>query len=102
MADEPGYELRVESSVLGSQLTVIPHVQAAAGAVLRYEIVSTKQGSAGKSDTRQSGKVAVGEAGSAKLSTLKLGVSPQDRYSISVKVFDGTKLVAEKVLNYPQ
>ena len=102
MADEPGYKLRVDSRVEGSKLTVVPYIAAATGARLRYEVTSSKQGSAGKSNTSQSGNVSVGPDGSAKLSTLSLGLGPQDKYVVTVKVFAGAKLVAEEVLRYPQ
>ena len=102
MADEPGYRLRLDSSVEGGKLTVAPQIAAPAGAQLRYEMISTKEGGAGKSSTSQSGRVAVGGSGPAKLSTLSLSVGPQDRYSVTVRVFDGAKLVAEQVLKYPQ
>ena len=102
MASEPGYTLRIDSSVDGRQLSVVPRIAAPAGARLRYEMVSSKQGSAGKSSTSQSGGVNVGAGGSATLSTLKLGVNPQDKYVITVRVFDGAKVVAEEVLQYPQ
>ena len=102
MADEPGYRLSLESSVLDKQLTVAPRISAPPGTQLRYEIVSTKVGTAGKSSTSQSGRVAVGPGGSASLSTLKLGVASGDRYSVLVKVFEGQKLVAEQTLQYPQ
>ncbi len=101
MADETGYKLRLNSSLEGSELTVVPQIAAPPGARLRYEMTSTKQGAAGKSSTRQSGRVTVGSDGSARLSTLSLGVSPQDRYVVSVKVYEGAKLVAEELLRYP-
>jgi hypothetical protein len=31
-----------------------------------------------------------------------VSVGPQDKYVLTVKVFDGAKLVAEDVLRYPQ
>jgi Thin aggregative fimbriae synthesis protein len=102
MADTSGYKLRMDSSVEGGKLIVAPQIAAPAGAKLRYEMVSTKQGAAGKSNTSQSGGVTVGADGTAKLSTLSLGVGPNDRYLVTIKVFDGAKLVAEEVLRYPQ
>jgi hypothetical protein len=102
MADEPGYRISIESSVKDNKLTVAPRVAAPVGARLRYEMVSTKVGAAGKSNTSQSGRVVVDASGTAALSALKLGVGPQDRYSISVKVFEGQKLVAEQTLQHPQ
>lgn len=102
MAGEPGYRLRIESSIQHGQLTVVPQLAAPAGARLRYEIVSSKQGSAGKSNTSQSSSLSIGPEGSAKLSSLSVSIGPQDKYVITVKVFDGAKLVTEEILRYPQ
>jgi len=102
MADEPAYRLRIDSTVEASKLIVLPVVAGPAGSRLRYEMVSSKQGHAGQSNTSQSGAVTVGADGSAKLSTLSLGVGADDRYLITVKVFDGGKLVAEQVLRHPK
>ena len=102
LANAPVYELRVNSKVEGGTLTVAPRVTAPAGAQLRYEVVSSKQGSGGQSNSSQSGNVTAGPDGSAKLSTLSVSVGPQDKYVLTVKVFDGAKLVAEEVLRYPK
>lgn len=102
MASEPGYKLSIDSSLKDGQLTVVPHIAAPANTRLRYELVSTKEGGAGRSNTSQSGHVSVGADGSAKLATLRVGVNAQDKYVFTVKVFDGAKLVAEEVLRHPQ
>ena len=100
MADEPGYKLHIDSSVAASRLSVTPVIAAPAGSRLRYEMISSKEGASGRSSTRQSGGVMVGAEGTAKLSTLKLGVSAADHYLITVKVYDGAKLVAEGFFNH--
>jgi hypothetical protein len=102
MADDPAYKLHIDSTVQASQLIVVPVIAAPAGSRLRYEMISGKQGHSGKSNTSQSGGVTVGADGSAKLSTLRLGVGADDRYLITVKVYDGAKLVAEQVLRHPE
>src|SRR6266545_2709794 len=102
MADETGYRLWLDTSTSGKMLTVVPHIAAPAAAMLRYEIVSTKHGKSGRSSTSQSGRVAVDKEGSQTFAKLSLGVGPEDRYTVAVKVFDGTKLVAEQTLDYPQ
>lgn len=102
LANAPGYQLRVNSKLEGGTLTVSPHVTAPVGAQLRYEVISSKQGSNGQSNSSQSGNATVGPDGSAKLSTLSVNVGPQDKYVLTVKVFDGAKLVAEEVLRYPK
>jgi hypothetical protein len=49
LAAEAGYESRVNPEVEGGMLIVAPHISAPAGAQLRYEVISSKQGSNGKS-----------------------------------------------------
>src|SRR5688572_16231686 len=101
-ADEASYKLWVNSKVEGGTLTVAPRITAPAGAQLRYEVISSKQGSSGQSNSSQSGNVTAGPDGSAKLSTLSVSVGPQDKYVLTVKVFEGAKLVAEEVLRHPK
>lgn len=102
MAGEGGYRLWLDTSISGSMLTVVPHIAAPAAATLHYEIVSTKQGKSGRSSTRQSGPVAVDNEGSQTFARLSLSVGPDDRYTIAVRVFDGSRVVAEQTLNYPR
>lgn len=102
MADEPGYRLSMDTSLREGQLVVAPRIAAPAGAKLRYELVSTKIGAAGKSSTSQSGQIVVDAGGSAALSVLKLGVGAKDRCEVSVRIFDRDKVVAEKVYHFPE
>jgi hypothetical protein len=102
LANEPGYQLRVNSKLEGGTLTVAPQITAPPGAELRYEVISSKQGSNGKSNSSQSGNVTAGPDGTAKLSTLSVSVGPKDKYVLAVRVFDGAKLVAEESLRHPR
>jgi hypothetical protein len=102
MAEEPAYRLRIDSTVEASKLIVSPVIAAPAGSRLRYEMISSKQGRSGKSNTSQSGAVTIGADGSGKLSTLRLGVGRDERYLVTVKVYDDGKLVAEQVLRHPE
>lgn len=101
-AGESAYRLHLEPSLEAGKLTLRPYVEAPAGARLRYEVTSDREGAAGHSTTRQDGGVAVGENGSARLSTLSFSVAPQDRYKVTVRLFEGARLVAEQSLKMPQ
>src|SRR5581483_2691179 len=101
LADQPAYRLRIDSNVEASQLIVVPVVAAPAGRRLRYEMVSSKQGPGGNSNTSQSGGVLIVADGSAKLSTLRFGDGADDRYVTTVRVFDGVNLVAEQLGRHP-
>ena len=53
-------------------------------------------------NTSQGGRVAVRDTGSAKLSTLSFSVTLKGRYVVTVKVFEGPKVVAKQVLQHPR
>ena len=99
MADD--FRLTINAYSQGSLLRVNPQIVGPAGRALSYELVASKTGRSGRTSSRQSGKVAVGASGAASLSTLSLSVEPEDRYDVTVKVFEGGKLVASESLHYP-
>lgn len=79
----------------------MPTAQGPAGAALRYEIRTTRQGASGSSSSSQSGSVRLGEDGAAKLATTSVSVTPQDRYRIQVRLLERGRVVAEKEVRYP-
>lgn len=95
------YRLDPGAQVRDGTLQVAPRVRGPAGAALRYEIRTTKEGAAGKSDTSQSGSVRLGDNGEATLATTSVSVTPQDRYRIQVKLLEGGRVVAEEEVVYP-
>ena len=95
------YRLDPGVSVRDGTLQVAPTVQGPAGAALRYEVKTVREGAAGRSNSSQSGNVRLGQDGSAKLATISISVRPQDRYRISVRVLERDKVVAEEEVRYP-
>jgi hypothetical protein len=89
------------ASVRDGTLNVSPTVQGPAGASLRYEIKTTRQGVSGSSSSSQSGNVRLGEDGRGKLATTNISVGPQDRYRVEVRLLQGGRVVAEKEVRYP-
>ncbi len=73
------YRLDPGASVRDGTLQVWPTVQGPAGASLRYELKTVREGAAGRSTSSQSGNVRLGQDGSAKLATTSVSVTPQDR-----------------------
>lgn len=102
MADEPGYRLSMGAEVRGNMLALAPTITAPAGKTLRYDFVTRKSGRSGTSNTRQGGKVRVDGAGRASLSKVSVSVAEGERCEVSVKVYDGERLVAAQSLNHPQ
>ena len=95
------YRLDPGASVRDGTLQVAPTVRGPAGAALRYEVKTVREGVAGRSNSSQSGNVRLGQDGSAKLATTSVSVTPQDRYRISVRVLERDKVVAEEEVRYP-
>jgi hypothetical protein len=95
------YRIDPGASVAGGTLKVEPTVQGPAGAAVRYEIRTTREGRGGASSSSQSGSARLGEDGAAKLATTAVSVSPEDRYAIHVKLLEGGRVVAERTVRYP-
>ena len=95
------YRLDPGARVEGGTLRVAPRVEGPAGAAVRYEIRTIREGAAGRSNSSQSGNVKLGSDGTAQLATTSVSVSPQDRYEIAIKVLDQDRVVAEESVRYP-
>ena len=96
------YRLDTGATVEGSTLKVAPRVEGPAGAALRYEIRTVREGAAGRSKSSQSGNVTLGRDGTASLATTNVSVTPQDHYEVSVKLLQGSRVIAEKTVRYPR
>jgi hypothetical protein len=95
------YRIDPGASVEGGTLKVEPTVQGPAGAAVRYEIRTTREGRGGTSNSSQSGSARLGEDGAARLASTAVSVSPEDRYAIQVKLLEGGRVVAERTVRYP-
>jgi hypothetical protein len=98
-----GQEFRAELRVVRSegQIRITPVVEAERNAELRYELTSEKSGGAGRSRTSQSGVVRVRGGQPATLSTLTLSEGTDDRYTVTLRLYEGGALVLEQVLRHP-
>ena len=101
IAESDDYVIDIELASNGDQLHVVPWVRSTRATRLRYEVVSEKRGPAGQSRTAQSGNVNADPDQSVRLSTLLLRVGPDDRYTITVRLFADHTLVAEKSVTFP-
>ena len=102
LANTPGYEVSLGAELRGGSLHVSPTITAPAGKKLRYDVVTTRTGRSGNSNSRQSGDVSVGQDGKASLSQVSVSVTPQDRYEVRVELYDGAQLVASESLRHPE
>ena len=95
------YGIDAGATLRNGTLDVTPTVRGPAGAVLRYEVRTVRDGAGGSSNSSQSGDVRLGSDGAARLASTSVNVSPRDRYSIHVKLLEGGRVVAEETVRYP-
>ena len=80
----------------GGTLRVEPLLAGPGGKTLRYEMNIRREGKSGTSATSQSGTLRLDGAGKGQFAYNSLSVNPGDRYSITVKVYEGERLVASE------
>lgn len=77
----------------------VGHVQSPKRFIARYELIGEKRGPSGNSVVRQGGQVAVEANKPARLSQVSFGtLRANDHYSVHLRLFDGDKLVGEKII----
>ena len=101
-AGETGVRLSLDKHLEDDKLTITPIVAADREMKLRYELTSEKFGQAGRSSTSQSSTFVVRANEAKKLATLSLGVQASDRYTITIRLFEGQILRAEAQVLYPE
>jgi hypothetical protein len=96
LAQDPAYRLDLGMSMSGGTLRVEPTVAGPGGKALRYEMNIRREGKGGTSATSQAGTLRLDGAGKGQFAYNSLSVNPGDRYVISVKIFEGDRLVASE------
>ena len=99
-ADSP-YQVDLGASLSGGNLKVEPQVSGPAGKELQYKMEVRREGQGKSSNSSQGGTVKLGEDGHARLASNSVNVSPDDRYEVTVRLMDGSRVVAEKSQRYP-
>lgn len=96
-----GYTAIIKQAVDDGELVINPTVNSPKQETLRYELISSKQGTNGTSRTNQSGTVTTQASQPISLATLKLAVSKSDHYTITLRVYADDILVAKDEIHYP-
>jgi hypothetical protein len=98
----PPVEAWLEAAPAEGKVVVQAFVRGGPVARLRYELNADKTAGAGNSTTRQAGLRKLACCGPVALSTVSLDAGANDRYRITLKVFAGNELLAEKTLAWPE
>jgi hypothetical protein len=86
----------------GSLLAVTAYCRGGKDGRVGYRMDTSKMGASGSSNSSQSGAVEVAANEPTELSRLNLGISPDDHYRITLKLFENGALVAEEKLAHPE
>jgi hypothetical protein len=97
----PEVRLSLESEARGALVMVTPHVESQSARRLRYEVVSSKRGASGRSETRQAGEFDVACCKPVALSRLGFSLGPEEHCRVTVKLFADGKLIAETAAEFP-
>ena len=98
---DSAYKLDLGTSVEQGSLKVEPTLSGPAGKALRYEMEVKREGEGRSSNSSQSGTVQLDRDGHGQLASNSVSVTPADKYRVTVKVFDGARVVAEQSARYP-
>jgi len=101
MAFAAGYTLDLGASVQGGSLKIEPIVTGPAGKTVEYDMRVRREGQGKSSNSSQGGTIRLDDSGHARLASNSVSVSPSDRYTITVRVMEDGKVVAEKSRQYP-
>jgi hypothetical protein len=96
LAADPAYRADLGISMVSGTLRVEPTIMGPGGKTLRYEMNIRREGKGGTSATSQAGTVRLDGAGKGEFAYNSLSISPGDRYTITLKVYDGDRLVASE------
>lgn len=91
----------IQTSVDNGRFLAVPQVEAGHDALLDYELISTKTGKAGRSSSSQTGSVHLGNGEIRSLARLRFSISAEDKYILSLRVYESGKLVAEQSVSWP-
>ena len=98
---DPAYQLDVGTELRDRNLKVEPSVSGPAGKRVRYEISVRRDGGAGSSSSSQAGDARLDDSGHAQLASTSVSVQPGEEYDVTVKLFEGNRLVAQESVRRP-
>jgi hypothetical protein len=101
MAGSDTHRAWIETSLEPDRLIAVAYVEAAHDASLDYELISAKSGSAGRSNTSQSGSLRLQQGESRSINRLRLGIHGDDQYTLTLRIYENDRLVAEDSVTYP-
>jgi hypothetical protein len=100
-AADSAYRVDIGTSKRDDGLRIEPRVTGPAGKTVRYEVDVRRGSEAASSNSSQSGSVRLDDAGRAQISSNTIRLNPREEYDMTVRLFDGNRLVAEQSARHP-
>ena len=91
----------IETSMVAGRLHVQAYVKSPKLATLHYDLISEKTGNSGSSKTKQAGKINAEVGETYPLTKLQLGIASEDKYTLTLNVYENGELVAKDAVIYP-
>jgi len=97
------FEAHIDARAQGSMLQIrnIFENNSTQEVSFRYKFKCARKGRSGTAVSSQSGGVKAAPGQEMSLSQTSISLSPNDTFTISLEIFDGTTLVASDTLVYP-
>ena len=102
MANDNAPSIRSDVTHTAQLWTIVPHVTAHAGRVLRDDIAANKTGPAGSARIHQAGQAIVGADGTATLSSLQISLDATESCRIDTRLMEGEQVLATETLDLPR
>jgi hypothetical protein len=80
---------------------VEPRITGPAGKTVRYEVDVHSESRGASANSSHSGSVRLDDSGNAQLSSNAVTLNSREQYAMTVKLFDGNRLVAEQSARVP-
>lgn len=80
---------------------VEPSITGPAGKTVRYEVDVHSESRGASANSSHSGSVRLDDSGNAQLSSNAVTLNSREQYAMTVKLFDGNRLVAEQSARVP-
>ena len=102
LAEAPSVNAWIEVTPLNGLIRIIPYCRSDDAITVNYELTSEKSGRSGTSRSRQRGKVELKPGIDTSLSHQKIGITEEDRYRLTLKVFSRGHLIASDIITVPE
>lgn len=101
MLDGSMIDLWLEVSMKSGTQVVVPYARASVDAQAGYQVLVLREGSAGKSEIRQSGNVSLQPGVASPLGQVSVNRTPNDSCRVEIRLFEGVRQTVARDFDCP-